>query len=68
MSRETGNSPAINQQKGDAQRTNDTQQDRNEHQQNVEDISKIDRQEGEMNNGELGGDFNETKNNPASKK
>jgi len=68
MGRETTSSPDLDKQKGGLGRTNETKQGRNEKQRDVEDISKVDRQEGEMNNGELGGDFEEIKTNSGGKK
>ena len=68
MERKTTGSPDPDQQNGGIGRTEETQTGRNEKQGDVEDISKVDRQEGEMNNGELGGDFKETENNSGSEK
>lgn len=68
MDRETTGSPEPDKQKGGIGRTNETQAGRDEKQKNVEDISRVDRQEGEMNNGELGGDFQERENNSGSKR
>lgn len=68
MSRETTGIPDLDKQKGGIGRINETQQGRNEKQRGGEDISRVDRQEGEMNNGELGADFKKTKNNSGAKK
>lgn len=68
MSKETTGSPDLDKQNGGSGRISNSQQSRNEKQHGIEDISKVDRQEGEMNNGELGADFKETKNNAGSKK
>lgn len=67
MDRETTGSADLDQQKAGIGRKNDMQQDQGTNQQYAEDISKVDRQEGDMNNGELGGDFKETKINSGSK-
>lgn len=68
MARETTGSPDLNQQTGGIGRTSNSQTGKNQTAAGVEDISQVDRQEGEMNNGELGGDFKETKNNEGDKK